>query len=87
MRLCLFLIFIYLPTLIFAQFDMSNHFEQNATLTQDEFLERFPYKTYLKAVLLQILKHCKFTAVSSTVQILCDLVWATNFCMPWVIIF
>lgn len=50
MRLCFFFIFSYLPILVFAQFDMSNHFEQNATLTQDEFLERFPYKNYLKNV-------------------------------------
>jgi hypothetical protein len=50
MRLSLFFIFTYLPSLVFAQFDMSSHFEQNATLTQDEFLERFPYKAYLKNV-------------------------------------
>jgi hypothetical protein len=50
MRFIFLFIIIYFPTLVFAQFDMENHWTQNATLSQDEFLEKFPYKSYLKTV-------------------------------------
>ena len=46
----LILLLTILPTFLLAQFDMPQHMRDNAQLTQVEFLERFPYKNYLKTV-------------------------------------
>lgn len=50
MRFLFILIAFHFPMLLSAQFDMSEHINQNVSLTQEEFLNQFPYKAYLKAV-------------------------------------
>jgi hypothetical protein len=50
MRFYFLFIAIYLPKIVFAQFDIVDYANQNAALTQEEFLNQFPYKNYLKAV-------------------------------------
>jgi hypothetical protein len=50
MRFLFLFIALYLPKIGFAQFDMTDYQSQNGQLTQDEFLNQFPYKNYLKNV-------------------------------------